>query len=113
MDMNISGSGRIVIDGKEYNGNNVSIKGNKVIIDGKAQDGELIGDVNIVVHGDVKDLHNTSGTVKANSVGSVDTLSGDVECGDVSGSVKTMSGDVTCGTITGSVKTMSGDVSHG
>lgn len=103
---------RINIDGKEFRGNNVSITNGKVTVDGVVQDGELVGDVNITVHGDVERLENNAGIVKANSVGSVRTQSGDVECGNVTGSVQTMSGDIGCGSIGGSVSTMSGDVKN-
>lgn len=106
------GSSRVQIDGKTFIGNNVVIDGNKVIIDGQVQDGELIGDVNITVHGDVESLSLSSGTVKANKAGRIQTHSGDVECGDVNGSVSTMSGSVECGNISGSVSTMSGSVKH-
>jgi hypothetical protein len=106
-------NGRVVIDGKEFRGNNVSIINGKVTVDGIKQDGELVGDINIVVHGDVERIENSSGVVKANNVGNIKTQSGDVECSAVSGSVQTMSGDVTCGDIKGSVSTMSGDIIRG
>ncbi|AUR96353.1 hypothetical protein NVP1223O_56 [Vibrio phage 1.223.O._10N.261.48.A9] len=109
--MNISmKNGKVTIDGKSFTGSNISINNNKVIVDGVTQDGELIGDVNVVVHGDVDRLENTSGTIKAGNVGHVKTVSGDVDCCDVSGNVQTVSGDVKCGNISGSVKTVSGDV---
>lgn len=103
-------NGKVTIDGKSFTGSNISINNNKVIVDGVVQDGELIGDVNVVVHGDVELLENTSGTIKAGNVGQVKTVSGDVDCCDVSGNVQTVSGDVNCGNINGSVKTVSGDV---
>ena len=103
-------SGRIVIDGREFKGRNVSISNNKVTIDGVVQDGELQGDVNIQIYGDVDTLDNASGVVTCNNVGSLKTMSGDVECKDISGNVKTMSGDVTAQSIGGSVDTMSGDI---
>jgi adhesin HecA-like repeat protein len=105
-------NGRINIDGKDFVGSNVMIRNGKVTVDGVVQDGELVGDVNVTVHGDVERLENASGKVVANSAGSIHTQSGDVECGDVTGSIQTMSGDVDCGTIGGSVSTMSGDVKH-
>lgn len=105
--------GRIVIDGREFRGKNISITGKKVIVDGVEQDGELIGDVKIDIHGDVEKIDSGSGSVTVSgSCGTVQTMSGDVECGNVSGNVKTMSGDVTCGSIGGSVSTMSGDIRH-
>jgi hypothetical protein len=112
MNINLTGRGRVVIDGKEFTGRNVKIDGNKVIIDGEVQDGELIGDVSIKVFGNVETLNTTSGDVTARNVGSIKTTSGDVECGNVSGSISTMSGDVDCEDISGDVSTMSGDVSY-
>lgn len=103
-------NGRVIIDGREFSGNNVSIINGKVTVDGIKQDSELVGDINIVVHGDVERLENSTGIVKANNVGNIKTQSGDVECGTISGSVRTMSGDVTCGDIKGNVSTMSGDI---
>lgn len=105
-------NGRINIDGREFRGNNVTIQNSKVTVDGVVQDGELVGDVNVTIYGDVERLENSCGKVVANKAGSIHTQSGDVECGDVSGSVQTMSGDVDCGSIGGSVSTMSGDVKH-
>lgn len=105
-------NGRIVIDGREFNGNKVSINNGKVVVDGVLQDGELTGDINITVHGDIESLTNTSGAISAKNVGSIRTTSGDVRCGDVRGAVNTVSGDVECGSIGGSVKTVSGDISH-
>ena len=105
-------SGKILIDGKEFSGKNIIIANGKVTIDGIIQDGELVGDVNITVHGDVEHLENASGKVIANKAGNIHTQSGDVECGDITGSVQTMSGDIDCGAIGGSVSTMSGDIKH-
>lgn len=109
--MNLSmKSGKIVIDGKEFVGSNIQISGNKVIIDSVTQDGELVGDINITINGDVKSIENTSGVVSASNVGSVKTVSGDVYCADVSGDVKTVSGDVKATKIIGKVNTVSGDI---
>lgn len=105
-------NGQISINGQLVSGKNVSISGKKVTIDGVVQGTDLSGDVHVVIHGDVDQLTNESGTVTAQNVGDISTLSGDVRCNDVSGSINTMSGDVTCGHVAGSIKTMSGDVSH-
>ncbi|WP_345842502.1 hypothetical protein [Shewanella algae] len=105
-------SGKIVIDGREFSGSNITIVNGKVTVDGVVQDGELVGDINVTIHGDVERLENSRGKVVAKKAGSIHTQSGDVECGDVDGSVQTMSGDVNCGDIGGSVSTMSGDVRH-
>ena len=108
----MSGSGRVVIDGKEFKGSNIRISNNKVTVDGVAQGGELVGDINVTVHGNVNILENGSGNVKAENVGEISTGSGDVECAAVSGSIRTGSGDVECGAVGGSIRTGSGDVSH-
>ncbi len=110
--MNLSmKNGSVIIDGKSFTGSNICINGNKVIIDGVTQDGELVGDINITVNGDVESLENTSGLVTAKNVGSVKTVSGSVNCSDVSGDVRTVSGSVRANKITGKVSTVSGSVS--
>lgn len=102
--------GNIVIDGKKFTGQTISIIDGKVTVDGVDQEGSLVGDINITVEGNIDELENTCGTVRAKNVGSIKTQSGDIICGDVSGSISTQSGDVKCGKIAGSVKTMSGDI---
>jgi hypothetical protein len=101
----------VTIDGRTFPGRNVSIVGNKVVVDGIEQTGELVGPVSVTVNGNAESIETGSGSVDiAGSAGRVKTMSGDVHCGNVNGDVGTMSGDVTCGAITGSVKTMSGDI---
>ncbi len=112
MNFNMKGNGTITINGRQFTGRNVSISNGKITVDGATQEGELAGDINVVVHGDIDKLENSCGTVTANNVGSINTQSGDVECGNVSGSVKTMSGDIECGNVGGNIDTMSGDISY-
>lgn len=95
-----------------FSGSNVRISGNKVIVDGEIQSGELVGDISVVVHGDVDKLEMGSGDVHAQNVGNIQTGSGDVVCEDVGGSVQTGSGDVKCGQVGGNIRTGSGDVYH-
>lgn len=110
MKIKTSGSS-VAIDGRIFTGRSVSIVGNKVVVDGVEQGGELVGPVNVIVNGNAESVEIGSGTVEVSgSAGLVKTMSGDVKCGAVTGDVGTMSGDVTCGPISGSVKTMSGDV---
>lgn len=112
MQIKTSGSS-VTIDGKTFTGRNVSILGNKVVIDGVEQPGELVGPVSVTVNGNAELVESGSGRIDvAVSAGRVKTMSGDVQCGDVTGDVGTMSGDVTCGSIGGSVKTMSGNIRH-
>jgi len=112
MKVDLQCGGRIVIDGREFKGRSVQINGNKVVVDGVTQDGELVGEIHVEVHGNVEALKMGSGDVKAQGVGSIVTGSGDVSCGNVSGSVSTASGDVVCGKVGGSVSTVSGDISR-
>lgn len=103
-------NGKCVIDGKSFYGSNIQINGNKVTVDGVLQDGELVGDITVTVHGDVEVLENTNGNVKANNVGSVKTTNGQVTCDDVAGDVKTTNGDIIAKRILGSATTVSGDI---
>lgn len=115
MHFNMKGStvNGVTIDGVSFAGKNISITGNgKVVVDGVEQAGSLIGDVNVIVDGDIDRLEVVSGSITAKNVSSVKTTSGDVECADVSGSVSTMSGDIDCRSIGGSVSTMSGDITQ-
>lgn len=65
MNINMNGSGKVVIDGREFNGRNV---------------------------GNIK---TGSGGVECGNVsGNITTGSGDVDCEDVGGNIRTGSGDV-------------------
>ncbi len=111
MKLNFKSKGSVTIDGRNFVGRSVVINGNKVIVDGVEQGGELIGDISVTITGDVSSFELGAGTVEIHgAVGSVNTMSGDVTCGNVSGSVDTMSGDVMCGDIAGNASTMSGDI---
>lgn len=104
------GGGSLNIDGKTFSGSNICINGNKVIVDGVEQEGELVGDINITVNGDVESIENTNGFVKALNVGKVKTTNGDVTCDSVSGNVSTTNGEVRCKKITGDVDAVNGDI---
>lgn len=103
---------KIEVNGVKYRGYSVSINNGKVVIDGVTQDQTLIGEVNVTVHGDIAKLENESGNVYANDVGTIQTVSGDVTCGDVDGNVQTMSGDVKCKNVNGDITSMSGDINN-
>lgn len=103
-------TGKIVVDGRSFVGDNLVIHNGKVIVDGVTQSGTLYGLVTVVVHGDVESIDAGSGDVKCVNVGEVTTGSGDVDCADVSGSIRTGSGDVSCNNVKGHVRTGSGDV---
>lgn len=95
----------IIINGKVYNGSNVTIRGSQVVIDGKPQ-----GDpVNGVV--EVRITEGTPVSVQSDM---------DVHCGDVAGDV-TAGMDVECGSVGGSARAgmsitcgdVSGDINAG
>ncbi len=106
----------IVVNGQVIpDGRNVIIRGGRVIVDGKDVTPDA-KEINIVVNGNI-DKVEADACQKVSvtgDVGSVKTLSGDVDIGgDVKGSVQTMSGDIDCdGSIGGSVSTMSGDIKY-
>jgi hypothetical protein len=121
----------IIINGKSYNGNSVSISNGKIIIDGNNVTPENAKQISIVVNGDIDNLNvdycekievagnvatlqSTSGNVDVKGdANSIQTTSGDVDVeGNIKGSVTTMSGDVDCQNIGGTVKTMSGDIKY-
>ena len=97
-------NGSMTINGKSYSGKNICIDGNKIVIDGKEQEGELVGDINVTVNGDVESLSTVSGDVTTTGdIGSVKTTSGDVTLkkGDIKTNVQTISGYVTAKNIGG------------
>ena len=119
----------ININGITYTGKNVSVSGNKVLIDEKEVTPKDTLKVNIIVEGNVDTLDidvakkiavegtvgsviTTSGDVniKGNVTGGVKTTSGTVKSGDINGDVKTTSGTIKSGKISGSVKTVSGSI---
>lgn len=100
----------VTIDGKTFKGGSVNIINGKVIVDGVTQDGELVGDINVTVSGDVDTISNTNGMVSANNVGSVQTTNGNVICEDIAGDAKTTNGDIRANVIYGKVSTVNGDI---
>jgi hypothetical protein len=102
----------ITINGTDYVGRNIIVRGDKITIDGVTITPEDKV-ITISVNGNIDSLdvaYCKSLTIQG-EVGSVKTASADVEViGDIRGGVQTMSGDVTCRNVGGSVRTMSGDV---
>jgi len=111
MNINLN-NGKVTINGQTYTGNNIQINGDNVLVDGVQQSKSLVGDITVNIEGQVENLELNSGTVNANNVGSIETGSGDVRCGNVLGNVRTGSGDVDAKTIQGNVRTGSGDISR-
>ena len=118
----------IKVNGITYNGSNLKMTNNKIIIDGVdvSPDSKIInvlvhGDVNnlsvdsadeIVVAGDCTQVNTSSGDVEVGgNVDKINTTSGDVKVdGDVNGSVSSSSGDIECSKILGNASTRSGDI---
>ena len=103
----------VVISGDLVGGSSVQICNGKVTINGKDVTPDS-KNINISIEGNVDTLKidccNTV-DIKGN-VKSVQTTSGDIDCGDVEGDIKTVSGDVDCGKVSGAIRTVSGDVNH-
>jgi len=109
----ITGNSSVTINGKTYQGRNISINGDgNVVVDGVRQKGSLVGPITIVVNGDAKSITTQSGDVRVQgTVNSVETMSGDVDvAGNILGDVSTMSGDITAQAIKGHAQSDSGDV---
>ena len=104
----------IKINNKVYKGQSITISNNKIIIDGNDVTPEEL-QIQIVIEGNIESIKaDTCNTISVTgSVGSISTMSGDVEIGgNVSGSISTMSGDVDCNNIGGNISTMSGDIKY-
>lgn len=104
----------IIINGKSYNGNNITIKNGDIIIDGNNIEIDS-KNINIIVNGDIDKLDITSCNsleIKGD-VNSIKTTSGDINCGNIKGDVNTISGDIKVdGNIYGNTKTVSGDIKY-
>ena len=103
----------IHINGKTYKGNNVTIDGKTLIIDGEIHNldknvikVELFGNVENLIVGSADVM------VEGDILGNLKTGSGDVECKMIHGSVSTGSGDVEANYIKGDVSTKSGDIEY-
>lgn len=114
MNLSFHGNGDIVINGQSYSGNNVTIQGGVVTVDGVRQ-GESLKEkiLNITINGRVDNLTTTSGNVTVNgSCDEIETVSGSISCGEVNGSVETVSGSVKAEVIHGNVRTVSGSIKN-
>ena len=103
----------VQINGVTYSGNNISIKGDKVAVDGKTKIELKEKNITINISSAVEELQANCKSIVAwpgSSIGSIRTVSGDVSCIDVSRDINTISGDVKCKKINGTVNTISGDI---
>jgi len=104
--------GTIKINGKTFTGNTITINDGNITIDGIDQTPES-KNIQITVEGNITTLDVDSCRVITvnGDVAAVKTMSADVDIlGTVIGWVNTMSGDVNCGNVGGSVSTMSGNI---
>lgn len=104
----------ININGKSYKGKSLSVKGSVIIIDGKVvTDGKDLPKISIVINGDIEKLDvDVCDTIKVKgSVYSLNSTNGDVVVnGNVLDRINTINGDVKCGDVGGSISTVNGDV---
>jgi hypothetical protein len=104
--------GMVQINGHIYVGSDVTISGDKIYLDGVEQK-EVVTQrtLHVAVVGDIGTLKTVSGDVQVSgNVGQLSTNSGDVHCSDILGYARTLSGDVSCRDVGGSIKTISGDI---
>lgn len=105
----------ITINGKTYSGNNISISGNKVYIDGKMADNEHDKEINIIVNGNVEslDVDNCNKIQITGDCKTAKTTNGDLDiAGNISGDVSTTNGNVDCQNVHGNVSTKNGNIKH-
>lgn len=109
--------GKTIINGKTYNGNSISIQGDRVIIDGNIVESVNKGIKIEIVHGPIDSIYsdksltivgNINGNVAAGGSVSCDTVVGNittkksVACDDVEGDIFA-GGSVNCDKVTGNV----------
>lgn len=104
----------IKINGKQYDGKDITIKDGLIEIDGTPA---AVADkeINISVSGDAGRI-SVDSCKKIEVVGNchaINLMNGGIEIkGGVSGDVKSTNGDVACGMVQGDVSTVNGDIKH-
>jgi hypothetical protein len=112
---NFQSKGTVIIGDSKFVGDNVSIVGGKVIIDGVEQSMDVSNQpqIDVTVYGDIKDIELGGGNLKCENVGGdVEVRGGNVTCNDIEGSVSSRGGNVTCGKVGGDVSSRGGNVIH-
>ena len=102
----------ITVNGKTYKGNNISISNGVVVIDGKRYDDKDAKNINISVVGNLEslDVDSCEMIMITGDVGTVETVNGNVKCGNVNGNVKTTNGNIKAGDIHGKATTSNGNI---
>lgn len=78
--------GIIVINGKRYSGNSVSITDNKVVIDGKVQHEEEGNTLKLIIEGSIENLECYEAEINGDILG--DAKAHNLTCRAINGSVK-------------------------
>lgn len=108
-----SSKSTVTINGVRYEGNSVTVSGNKIVIDGKSVSMPDEKDILIIVDGNAGNISVDvckEIRIGGNVEGDIKTQTGDVTVGDVNGDITTQTGDVRANNITGKVKTQTGDI---
>lgn len=90
---------KIVIDGKSFEGDFISIVNEEVFIDGKPSDGNKYKSIKVIVNGNLKSLDCTSAEINGDVLGNVDATN--LTCRAIGGDVDAT--NVTCDYIEGDV----------
>lgn len=103
----------ITVNNKSYVGQQISISGNNVTIDGKRvilDENDKI--INITVDASIESLNvDNCDTINVRgNVGTLETKNGNVSCGDVSRNVESKNGNIRCGSVGGNVTTKNGNI---
>ena len=94
----------VVINGQIFNcsGSNILIQGGQVVVDGKIIKSDLIGNVEVIINGDVNKIDCAGSVIVHGNAGSVDCTGSCKIDGDVHGDVDT-AGSVACGNVMGDI----------
>lgn len=117
MSIKLKNKGKIILNGKEYSGSALTIKNNKVYIDGQFIDTEKeekngILQLNLNIYADVENVDCECETLTIyGDVGKVKTTNGNIEIhNNVNGSINTINGNVSADEIYGDIETVNGNV---
>lgn len=96
-------AGTCIINGTSYNGSNICVTNNQVIIDGVVQCGEAKGVISIEITGGLMNLTSQSSvTVNGDVAGDVD-CGGSLKCKNITGNADA-GGSIQCRDVNGNVR---------
>lgn len=104
-------NGKVILDGKDVTPDGKEIN---ISVEGDVESMEIDACSTIKISGNTGNIKTSVGDVEVSGAvnGSVQTQSGDINCGDVGGNASTQAGDIDCGSVKGNVSTMAGDIRH-